>query len=132
MLVLSGLSPDSVLEAFRETDQLPEVLPTPGRETDHSVTVNPVLWGFWAVVILLAFGLGVYLLLGDDGRPPEPAPVASPVEREPDLSSGEPISGIVSQDTSAPIEEEISRAGCHDACQQQYVRAGVRIRRFSS
>jgi cytoskeleton protein RodZ len=104
---LVGLSPESVLEAFHETDQLPEVLPTPGRETNHSVTVNPVLWGFWAVVILLAFGLGVYLLLGDDGRPPEPAPVASPVERESDLSLGEPISGKVSPDESAPIEEEI-------------------------
>ena len=105
---LVGLSPESVLDAFHETDKLPEVVPTTGRETDHSVTVNPVLWGFWALVILLGLGLGIYLLLGDDSSPAKPAQVASPDVSEPDLDSRVPESSIALPDESAQLEEEIS------------------------
>jgi cytoskeleton protein RodZ len=88
---LVGLSTESVLEAFNETHRLPEVIPTTGRQTDHSVTVNPVLWGFWALVILLAFGLGLYLLLGDDANPPKSEPAASSTELQADLALTAPV-----------------------------------------
>jgi cytoskeleton protein RodZ len=90
---LVGLSPESVLEAFHETDEFPEVVPTVGRETDHSVTVNPVLWGFWALVILLALTLGIYVLVGDDADPSKPEPSASLTEPVPLASPTEPESG---------------------------------------
>lgn len=105
---LVGLAPDSVLEAFRETEGLPEVVPTVRRESDHSVAVNPVLWGFWALVILLAFGLGTYLLLGDDNDPQKPAPVTSSAEPESRLDAGMPVPGNVLPNEPAPFEEEIS------------------------
>jgi cytoskeleton protein RodZ len=82
---LVGLSTESVLEAFNEKHGLPEVVPTTGRQTDRSVTVNPVLWSFWALVILLAFGLGIYLLLGDDSTAPKSEPAASSTEPQTDL-----------------------------------------------
>lgn len=106
---LVGLSPESVLDAFRETDKFPEVVPIVRRETDLSVTVNPVLWGFWGLVILLAFGLGIYLLLGDDDSPPNPVPAASsPAEPESRPDVGMPVSGNVLSDERARPEELIS------------------------
>lgn len=92
---LVGLSQDSVLDAFDKTDKLPEVSPTTRRETDRSVTVNPVLWGFWALVILLAFGLAIYLLLGDGENSSAPAPAASPAEPQSRLDADLPASGNV-------------------------------------
>ena len=110
---LVGLSPESVLEAFNETDKFPEVMSPVSRETDHSVTVNPVLWGFWALVILLALALVIYVLVGDDPEPSkpeptasltEPVPVASPTEPESGLNIAPPVSG--SNDPVEPVQLE--------------------------
>jgi len=103
---LVGLSPDSVLEAFHETDKLPEVVPTTGRETDRSVTINPVLWGFCALGLLLAFGLGIYLLLGDDNSPPNSDSVAPPVANETESEFDPPVSVDVLPDESEQVAEE--------------------------
>jgi cytoskeleton protein RodZ len=88
---LVGLSTESVLEAFNEMDGLPEVVPTTGRQTDPSVTVNPVLWGVWALVIMLAFGLGIYLLLGDDSTAPKSEPAAPSTEPQTGLDLTAPV-----------------------------------------
>jgi cytoskeleton protein RodZ len=108
---LVGLSSESVLDAFRETDTFPEVVPTTGRESDHSVTINPVLWGFWALVILLGLGLGIYLLLGDDRSTPIPDPVASVTVSEPDLDSILRASGDILPNDSKQLEDEIREQG---------------------
>jgi cytoskeleton protein RodZ len=103
---LVGLAPDSVLAAFDKTDKLPEVIPTSRRETDRSVTVNPVLWGFWALVILLAFGLGIYLLLGDGDNSSTVAPAASTAPPESRLDADLPASGNVLSGESKTSQRE--------------------------
>lgn len=101
---LVGLSPESVLEAFQETDKFPEVVSPVSRETDHSVTVNPVLWGFWALVILLALALVIYVLVGDDPEPSKSEPTASLTEPESGLNIAPPVSG--SNDPVEPVQLE--------------------------
>ena len=104
---LVGLAPDSLLDAFQETENPAEMVATVRRASDHSVTVNPVLWGFWVLVILLALGLGIYLLLGDDNEPRKPAPVASSAEPESRVDVGVPVSSNVLPDEPVQVEEEI-------------------------
>lgn len=104
---LVGLSPDSVLDAFNETERLPEVVPTVNRESDHSVTVNPVMWGFWALVILLGFSLGIYLLAGDDTDSPAPATVTSPVEPDPGIEIAPPVATMPVVDDPLPIGQDL-------------------------
>lgn len=121
---LVGLSPDSVIEAFQESEKLPDMVPTVSRDASRSVSVNPVLLSFWALVILLGFGLGIYLLLGDNTDssgsdsvvetvPPELDPLlASPVPAKPPTGEVQtaPEAFAAAIDT-APLADNIAESG---------------------
>jgi cytoskeleton protein RodZ len=104
---LVKLSEASVLEAYDATHPQAEVLPGP-REPDRSVTINPMVWGFRALVIGVAMVLGFYVLLGgDDGavEPSAPPAIAESVS-EPDSSpvkeqSGRTFINVIEKETSA-------------------------------
>lgn len=70
---LVGLSTESVLEAYAKAEPDNDgVSPIITRDTaGHSVSVNPVTWGFWSMVALVGLVLAGYVLLDD-----APAPVA--------------------------------------------------------
>jgi cytoskeleton protein RodZ len=101
---LVGLSPDSVLEAFHESEKLPDMAPTISRDASRSVSVNPVLWSFWGLVILLGLGLGIYLLLGDntDSSGSESVVDTVPPELDPLLASPVPATPPTVESQSAP------------------------------
>ena len=65
---LVGLPEEAVLTAYKSADPGSEAVPRIARETDRSVTINPVTWGIWALVALLVIILAVYVL--QDEEPP--------------------------------------------------------------
>ena len=90
---LVGLSPDVVLESYRDGEPAAPAVPPVERPVRRSVTVNPVLLGFSALVMLVGVLLTVYVMQDDEtpastaaeapvpesaGAEPDPEPVEAP------------------------------------------------------
>jgi len=82
---LLGLPPDDVIEAYRQLDPTIDELPATVEKQQLSERVNVALWSFWAMVIVAALLVAVYLYEGATDReagrirqqrlaPDEPAP----------------------------------------------------------
>ncbi len=82
---LLGLPPDDVIEAYRQLDPTIDELPATVEKQQLSERVNVALWSFWAMVIVAAMLVAVYLYEGATDReagrirqqrlaPNEPAP----------------------------------------------------------
>jgi len=113
---LLGLSPDDVIEGYRQLDPAIDELPATVVKQQSPERVNLALWSFWAIVIIAASLLvTVYLYEGatdqDDGRMrpseaalDEPAPI---VEGATDSGrqSSEPADATVPPPITAPVGE---------------------------
>lgn len=73
---LVGLPPDSVVEGYHASDPTSLQMPTVQRSVDRSVTINPVMWGFCGLLILLGLILAWYV--AQDDAAPDPPTVAVP------------------------------------------------------
>jgi cytoskeleton protein RodZ len=63
---LVGLSAETVLSYYRDSTVSSEIPPKLISTVDRSVTINPVTWGFYALVIILALALVIYVFQSDD------------------------------------------------------------------
>ncbi|MFQ5633903.1 MAG: RodZ domain-containing protein [Gammaproteobacteria bacterium] len=72
---LVGLSPELLLESYPEAEPQNLTLPPVERRVRRSVTINPVQWGFSALVLLLGLSLAVYVMQDDSI---EVTPAAAP------------------------------------------------------
>ena len=78
---LVGLPQDVVLEGYRKGEPVEPAVPPVERPVRRSVTVNPVVLGFSALVMLVGVVLTVYVMQDDD------APASSVVTALPDETS---------------------------------------------
>jgi cytoskeleton protein RodZ len=88
---LVGLPVDSVLDAYAKADpDDASVSPVIIRDTiNHSVSINPITWGFWGMVALVGLALAAYVL---QDEAPAPVVVAPSVESPDALQSeAEPV-----------------------------------------
>ena len=112
---LLGLSPDDVIEGYRQLDPAIDELPATIVKQQWSERVNLALWSFWAMVIVAALLVTVYLYEGAtdrvDGRiqPPETAldEPAPGVEGAigPGRQASEPAAAAVPPPITAPVSE---------------------------
>ncbi|MFW2404738.1 MAG: RodZ domain-containing protein [Gammaproteobacteria bacterium] len=63
---LVGLAPNVVLESYRDGEPAAPAVPPVERPVRRSVTVNPVILGFSALVMLVGIALTVYVMQDDD------------------------------------------------------------------
>ena len=63
---LLELSPDKLIDTYQASLPQASDFPAPPTLRDRSVTVNPVTWGFWSLVAVLALALIFYVFSGDD------------------------------------------------------------------
>lgn len=71
---LVGLPADSFVEAYHATDPIQLSMPVVQRSVDRSVTINPVMWAFCGLLILLGLILAWYVAQ-DDATPEQPTVV---------------------------------------------------------
>jgi cytoskeleton protein RodZ len=93
---LVGLPVDSLLDAYAKADPNHErISPVITRDTtNHSVSINPITWGFWGMVALVGLALAAYVL---QDEAPIPVVVTPPVENLDVLQSeSEPVAADAS------------------------------------
>ncbi len=108
---LVGLPIDSVLGAYQQTEPHAVAAPSTERRVHRSVTINPMVWGVSALVLLLGVVLALYVMQDDDVAPatdavvdPAPAGGAGAVAEPPTPESD---AGVVSEIViPAPAERE--------------------------
>lgn len=107
---LVGLPVDGVLEAYRQAVPDNDAAPVIARgKTNHSVAVNPVMWGFSGLVVLVGLALAYYVLQGDRVEfvavTPRPAgPILSPE------TIVQPMPETIIEPTSGPPERSALEA----------------------
>lgn len=90
---LVGLSPDVVLDGYRKGEPVAPAVPPVERPVRRSVTVNPVVLGFSALVALVGVMLTVYVMQDDD--PPATVAAESPESRIPvSEDDPEPVAAV--------------------------------------
>ncbi len=102
---LLGLSPDDVIEAYRQLDPTIDELPATVEKQQWSERVNVALWSFWAMVIVAALLVAVYLYEGATDRE------ASRI-RQQQLAPDEPALGVIGgteagQQEADPADETV-------------------------
>lgn len=95
---LVGLSPDIVLDAYREAEPPAPALPPVERQVRRSVAINPIVWGFSALVLLLGVVLSIYVMQDDEI---EPAKKAAPSVAVPEPAEADPAP--LSVELPAPV-----------------------------
>ena len=124
---LLGLSPDDVIEAYRQLDPTIDELPATVEKQQWSERVNVMLWSFWAMVIVAALLVTVYLYEGATDReagrirqqqlaPAEPAPAEpAPAEPAPGVSGGtvvaQPADDPAPEASPPPVADPVGVAG---------------------
>ena len=114
---LLGLSPDAVIEAYRQLDPTIDELPASVEKQQWSERVNVTLWSFWAMVIVAALLVAVYLYEGATNReasrirqqqlaPDEPAPGATG-----GTEAEQPAAEPADETLPPPITEPVAGAG---------------------
>jgi len=93
---LVGLSPDIVLDAYRATEPPAPAVPAVERQVRRSVTINPIVWGVSALVLLLGFVLAMYVMQDDVAEPvrtvaPADAVPVTPVPVPAELPAAEAV-----------------------------------------
>jgi cytoskeleton protein RodZ len=102
---LVGLPVDSLLAAYAKADPNHErISPVITRDTtNHSVSINPITWGFWGMVALVGLALAAYVL---QDEAPIPVVVTPPTENLDVLrSESEPVAAeapVVTQPDDIP------------------------------
>ncbi len=124
---LLGLPPDDVIEAYRQLDPTIDELPATVEKQQWSERVNVALWSFWAMVIVAAMLVAVYLYEGATDReagrirqqrlvPDEPAPAviggtearqqaAEPVDNTLPPPSTDPVRGATAASPPSATED---------------------------
>ena len=102
---LLGLSQDEVIEAYRQLDPTIDELPATVEKQQRSERVNVTMWSFWAIVIVAALLVAVYLFEGATDRE------ASRI-RQQQLAPDEPAPGVTSgieagQQAAEPADETL-------------------------
>ncbi len=132
---LVGLPIDSVLDAYAKADPDNDtVSPVITRDTaNHSVSINPVMWGFWGMVALVGLALAAYVLQDESPMPVVVTPVVEdmdvsqsetkllavrePVNTTPDEAPGRPAgpgaeySAAEKFDVAVPVSEPVVESG---------------------
>ena len=103
---LVDLVPETVLDAYRELEPQNPVVPAVERDVKRQVTVNPVLWGFSGLVLLLVVVLALYVLQDDAEAPLTTATTeeaaALPVDGEDSVKSAQSFSDPL-EATASPV-----------------------------
>jgi cytoskeleton protein RodZ len=108
---LVGLPLDGVIEAYKKADpDNEETLIVARGMTDHSVSINPVTWGFWGLVVLVGFALAVYVLQDDPVPPvfdgPTPAVVTETEPQDPAGDITDSPENAADTEAGFPVEAE--------------------------
>jgi len=97
---LVGLSPDVVLDAYRETEPPAPAVPPVERQVRRSVAINPIVWGFSALVLLLGLVLSIYVMQDDEDAPVK---TAAPAAAMPETVAASPVPVPVPVELPAPV-----------------------------
>lgn len=114
---LLGLSPDDVIETYRQLDPTIDELPATVDRQQWSGRVNVALWSFWAMVIVAALLVAVYLYEGaterDAGRirQQQLAPEAQAPGVPSGAEAGQQASESVDETLPPPIPDPVTGAG---------------------
>jgi len=119
---LVGLPADSFVEAYQATDPIQLSMPVVQRSVDRSVTINPVMWGFCGLLILLGLILAWYVAQ-DDATPEQaivmpavlPGSISVPAAPAPEPSPAGVVSPArISEPEPATVPSATTESGVAD------------------
>jgi cytoskeleton protein RodZ len=120
---LLELSADKLIDTYQASLPQASEFPAPPTLRDRSVTVNPVTWGFWSLVAVLALALVLYVFSGDDDSDaaadadldsvevpeetrPAPPPAATPAPEPATTPAPDPAAAATEQPDATLVDGE--------------------------